>query len=118
VAAIERRGTGRIAMSDYPEHDKLEKINDKSQEIGDFLSWLAEGEYQSQGKGRNHEDLGSIQLGCYRLRFAGEREAEMQPAMVPVTDLLAAYFEIDQDKIETEKRAMLEACAVAYEEAA
>lgn len=104
-------------MSNYPEHDKLEKISDKSQEIGNFLSWLAEGEYQSQGKSRNREDLGSIQLGCYRSRFDGERENSMSPSMVPVTDLLAAYFEIDLEKIEAEKRGMLDECAKAYEAA-
>lgn len=98
-------------MSDYPEHDKLEEISDKSQEIGDFLSWLAEGEYQSS------EDLGSIELGCYRSRFTGQREESMSPTMVPVETLLAAYFEIDQDKIEDEKRSMLRACAKAYDEA-
>lgn len=27
-------------MKDYPEHDKLIKIADKSQAIGEFMSWL------------------------------------------------------------------------------
>jgi len=32
-----RGGTERMNMSECPEHDKLDKIHDKSQAIGEFL---------------------------------------------------------------------------------
>jgi hypothetical protein len=37
------------------------------------------------------------------------------PIRQPIQSLLAEFFEIDEDKLEAEKRAMLEACRAAYE---
>lgn len=100
-------------MGVYPENAKLDEISDKSQEIGEFLEWLRSGDYESR------EDLGGIELACHRMRGRScRREAELSPTRVPVNDLLAAYFEIDQDKIEAEKRAMIDEFAKSYEEAA
>jgi hypothetical protein len=75
-------------MTLYPEHEKLEKISDKSQAIGEFLDWL-----------RSKYTLCKYD----ELRFGGT----WWPVTVDVQDLLAEYFEIDRQKIEFEKRLML-----------
>ena len=74
----------------YPEHDKLAKIRDKSQAIGEFLEWLQE-------KG--------IHLG----RYVDDYSTHMDTLDSQTNDLLAEYFEIDLNVLEDEKRAMLDA---------
>ena len=83
-------------MSDYPEHEKLKKVSDQSQVCGEFLDWL-------QGK---YVLAKYVETGTW----AGEPVHDLRHANVPVQDLLAEFFGIDQDKIEAEKRAMIEAC--------
>jgi hypothetical protein len=93
----------------YPEHDKLQAVKDKSQAIGAFLEWLGE-----QGlelcRMHKHTDI------C----FTEDDEDQEEPtcglsAGQYVTDhqtiehRLAAYFDIDLNKLEDEKREMLKA---------
>jgi hypothetical protein len=73
---------------DHPEHEKLHLISDKSQTIGEFLEWLP-----TQG----------ITLCTFHYNTE-----QYCPAMQTITTLLAKFFDIDLDKIETEKRAMLD----------
>lgn len=73
---------------EYPEHIKLKAIQPKSQAIHDFIEFL-------QGKG--------IYLGEYykdfdRMVFAGRN----------ITNLVAEFFDIDQNKLEGEKRHMID----------
>ena len=75
-------------MSDYPEHDKLNAISDKSQAIGEFIDAL--------------NDRGIV------LAYAN-RWGEYHPVMKPISELLAEHFGIDRAVIEQEKRAMLAA---------
>lgn len=71
-----------------PECDKLAAIADQSQEIGEFLDWLGE-----QG-----------------IRLASYTQWD-EPVLVEISDsferLLARYFEIDLDKVDREKWALL-----------
>jgi hypothetical protein len=69
----------------YPEHVKLRAVSDETQAAGGFLVWCAE-----QGLELSHVQSGN-------------------PCMTPMRDLLAAWKDIDQAKIEEEKRAMLKA---------
>ena len=80
----------------YPEHEKLKKISDKSQAIGEFLDWCKD------------EENG--------FSFCRYREFEVE-AWTPDEDgwypcdfmpVLHEYFGIDKDKIEAEKCHMLE----------
>ena len=103
-------------MSDYPEHDKLSAISDRSQAIGDFLEWLR----SEKGAFLAHEfkweddspTLGEI-LGI-EPENTRDRRVRIKSATMPfsyrVGLLLAEFFEIDQEKIDQEKRAMLEEC--------
>lgn len=74
-------------MSDYPEHDKLHAVKDKSQAIGEFVEWL-----QEQG----------IHLASWH------NGTQLRPWHESIEDLLARHFEIDLAKLEAEKRAMLD----------
>lgn len=87
----------------YPEHEKLKLISAESQAIGEFLEWLDFG---------GLEDFGCVELAHYPL-FTREDGSEdrsdyLQWIALPKTRILATYFDIDQEKIEAEKRAMLE----------
>jgi len=75
-------------MSHHPEHEKLATIQDKSQVIGEFLEWLP-----TQGV---HLCTFHYQDDRYRTIYSS------------ITQLLAKFFDIDLDKLETEKRAMLD----------
>lgn len=76
-------------MSEYSEHDKLSAISDESQAIGEFLEM------------------------CGYTLCELDEVSYTRPRFVPVAksmqQILADYFEIDLSKIETEKRAMLDA---------
>lgn len=72
----------------YPEHQKLKAVKDKSQAIGEFLDWLSE-------------------QGIYLCKLQQE---EYMPHYYRINGLLAEYFGIDENKLEAEKRTMLEEC--------
>ena len=92
-------------MSDeYPEHDKLAKVSDRSQAIGEFLEWL--GERESKVVLCSLERTSS---GFYPKKI-------FLPIANSVERLLAEYFEIDLKVIEDEKRAMLDVCRKANQD--
>lgn len=76
---------------DYPEHEKLKRISGQSQAIGEFLEWLA------QEKG--------IELA----EWGGSRGTALVPCLRSKVSLLAEHFGVDQEQLEDEKLAMLEA---------
>lgn len=70
----------------YPEHEKLDKIQETSNSIGTFLEWLS---------------------STKQIRFAKwDREVFVQQSM-EIEKWLAEYFNIDLKKLEEEKQAML-----------
>jgi hypothetical protein len=77
-------------MSDYPEHDKLEAVKDQSQAIGEFL-----------------------ENGRWTLCEWDDRTGRFWSIRGDVNRVLAEYFEIDLDKLEAEKRQMLDAMRAA-----
>ena len=79
-------------MSAYPEHDKLRAIQDKSQCVGGFIEWLS-----TQG------------FVICKSSENGHGFDEYFPLSMPINTLLAAYFEIDLNRLEDEKCAMLDA---------
>lgn len=85
-----------------PEHNKLKAISDKSQAIGDFIEWTR----ASLCVPHHHEDhCRSDDTG--RL-MCGMSEGEYEELRTPIRKLLADYFGIDEQRLEDEKRAMLE----------
>lgn len=77
-------------MSKYPEHDKLHAIKDQSQVIGEFL------------------DLFLPSKGIVLMERFRDRYEDYVPTRRSIPSLLAEFFGIDQDKLDAEKKAMLE----------
>ena len=72
---------------EYPEHEKLKVVSDESQAVGEFVDWL----------------------GNERGIFLAEQKGfEFFPMSVSIQSLLSEFFEIDMNKIEAEKRQMLD----------
>lgn len=76
----------------WPEHEKLMKVKDKSQMIGDFLEWLGEQSFEIS----EYEECEDC--GCEHL-FPIRKNREQ---------LLAEYFGIDLKVLEDEKQQMLD----------
>lgn len=116
----------------YPEHAKMREVADKSQAIGDFLDWVAQ---HRNGQLVAYEPR-DLEITCPDIRCdRGKLSATFRGAdrdcprcggsgvvVEPILDhyplrnsdndlrkLLAEFFGIDQDKLEAEKQAMLEA---------
>ncbi len=77
----------------YPEHEKLQKIQDKTQTVGEFLDWLV-----------NERE---VVLAKW---IDGTLEERLAPINPSIQDLIAEFFGVDQNKLEAEKRAMLKVC--------
>lgn len=88
-------------MVPTPELDRLALISDKSQAIGDFLEW------SRMTLCKPHEHEPECYAGAQRPQ-CGLAEGEFVPVMRPIRKLLAEYFDIDEQKCEDEKRAILD----------
>lgn len=82
-------------MPKTPECDKMKAVKPKSQAIGEFLEWLAD------------EKGYAI---CENTRGARE---DWVPIRFNIEEILAEFFEIDLEKVEKERRAILAALAEA-----
>lgn len=89
-------------MNEYPEHQKLAKVKNKSQSIGEFLDWCRGTLCEL------HEHTIDCEPEVGRHRICGLGEGEYVPMQVPVEKLLAEFFDIDLARLEDEKRAMLD----------
>ena len=79
----------------YPECEKLQKVKDKSQAIGVFLDWIRNEKEISFCKWQEDEEDIAEGTGYY-------------PIFTDTEKLLAEFFEIDLDKVEEERRTILE----------
>lgn len=109
-------------MSEYPEHEKLHEVKDRSQAIGEFLDYskFTLCEYREPPEGTLHwidERTGTGKTPRGReVTIFGEHtvanpewfEPGYYPTHMSITTILAAWFDIDQDKLEAEKREMLD----------
>lgn len=80
-----------------PECDKAVKIRNKSQSIGEFIEWLRDEKKVILASKMPIED------------FEDEEIETLAPAYYNLDSLLAEFFGIDLNKIEKEKRELLEA---------
>jgi hypothetical protein len=95
----------------YPELVKVERIKDKSQPVGEFLEWLTTergiilAKYHEHSKdchmGGEDEDE-DIVYTC------GYEQSDLQHCYIGIEKLLAEFFNIDLDKVEKERRQLLE----------
>jgi len=72
---------------EYPEHEKVRAIRNESETIGAFLEWLR---------------------GSYSICEFSEDTRQYEPVRLSINNWLAKYFEIDELKLDDEKRQMLE----------
>jgi hypothetical protein len=86
----------------YPEHEKLHKVKDLSQSCGEFLDWLQNEKFirlctleDERTINEDEEDEEELPAGFYQINQSN-------------TSLLAEYFGIDPNKLEEEKRQMLD----------
>ncbi len=92
-------------MIEYPEHEKLKKIIDKSQICGEFYEWLTQQKNIRLSKLHQHTSEcfdGEDNLICDRFHN------EYYPMKVDIRDLLAEFFGIDQERLNAEKEQMIE----------
>ena len=90
-------------MADYPEHEKLAAIKDQSQAIGEFIDWC------TSTHGVSLAEWEPAQVRTTRGHFGHRRiERRMHPTTHRLANLLAEFFGIDNQKLEAEKRAMLD----------
>lgn len=85
-------------MSDQPECPECQKLADVSKEsdkIGTFLDWLSRETQYSFGKWIQDDEYGDVFVRVHM----GDRL---------INELLAQYFEIDLNKVEKERSALLE----------
>ena len=88
----------------YPEHEKLKAVVAQSQTVGAFLDWLRDEKGISLAVQHAHNE--SCSEGG-RWARCGYSNGDYAPAFASTRNLLAEFFEIDEEKIENEKRAML-----------
>jgi len=130
-------------MGDYPEHTKLSAVSKESQAIGSFLEWLQEqgvnlAKYHQHTdacqcdcdwhdlevtRSEMEDFTGCPQCGgstdCPRMvcGFLVSKGAfghdELAPIHRTITQWLELYFEIDGNKLEEEKREMLDSLRAA-----
>ncbi len=78
----------------YPECEKLKDVSDDSQKIGEFLSWLE----------TNHT---ICKIRDSESECCSEPIEIYSPMHTTIEQLLADYFDIDLDKVEKERTAIL-----------
>lgn len=86
----------------YPEHAKLQKVQEKSQAIGEFIEWLRQSKKIVFCLHRDDLPTGTI------VEPENEYIPEWMPTTIRIEETLAEYFKIDLNKLEAEKRAMLD----------
>ena len=81
----------------YPEHEKMKEVQEDSQIIGEFLEWL-----------KSEYELCIFREGIDNCLACEEEIDGYIPVSLKIEKILADYYDIDLDKIEKEKRQMLE----------
>lgn len=108
-------------MSNYPEHDKLTAVSEKSQAVGEFLEWLQNQHVRLMVWKEDVEErcprifcddgqvFGKECKTCHGSGYSRTGKAWVDFSPLGITERLAIYFNVDLNKIEQEKRAMLDA---------
>ena len=84
----------------YPEHEKLQEVKEKSQELGFFLEWLQH-KYtlcEWEEKENYYDENG---------KFLEQKIEGYYPQWPKIELILADYFGIDYDKLMDEKDRMM-----------
>lgn len=91
----------------YPEHTKLKAISPTSQQIGQFLEWLQDGQPEDEEGERHPITLCTLVDFKDTEDFDAYPREQYMPHRESIQAILARYYDIDLKVIEQEKRAML-----------
>jgi hypothetical protein len=102
---------GEGLMADYPECEKLAAVSTEFHAVEDFLSWANEQGYWLGQERCPHGYLQADMVNCSESDYCrrGEQQTRLWGAAGSLQDQLARYHEIDVNKVEAERRAMLAA---------
>ena len=105
----------------YPEHEKLHKVSAESQALGEFIDLglpklglvlyekvVRPCECSTCDAGKGHRDKWHTEDERATAVDGVVQITECRPTYKTVTAILAEHFGIDQDKIDAEKRQMLD----------
>jgi hypothetical protein len=90
-----------MSETKYPEHEKIVALKGDNTKIGDFLTWLDEQGVRLCKLEEDDEDEAANRRRA--------RARDYVPWNQSIEKILAAYFEIDQAKLDAEKQAMYNA---------
>lgn len=112
--------------SESPECEKLRKVSTKSQAVGEFIEWLCSGEADDTPLKRSvilaaseittgYYDYGpkNLEEKSTKIPYVElppeewEEKEELAPFRMSIEKLLAKFFNIDLNKVEDERRAIL-----------
>ena len=101
-----------------PELDRMSKVKDKSQIVGEFMDWLRDtkgltfAKYHEHGDDcwalHEHDDLCIPKCKAEREMTCGVSEERLLPYTLNMERVLAEFFDINLDRAEKEKRSILE----------
>ena len=100
-------------MAEYPEHEKLHALKDKRDVAQEFLDWLLDDRNLRLCRRHEHDDRcyddddGSLEWGY--------RDGELLEVVQSRGRYMADFLDVDSDKLEAEKRAMLDAMRADHE---
>lgn len=81
----------------YPQSERLLEVKEKSQEIGEFITWLHSQGFEIAEWSENEDE--DTQYSMPEILY---------PTQLSTERLLAKYFDIDLDELENERRQMIE----------
>jgi hypothetical protein len=95
-----------MVNKNYPEHEKLQKVRDKSHAVGEFIEWLRDQDIALCIAHEHTEDCENE--NGYPRYTCGLRKDEYMPIHKSIETLLAEFFGIDAKILSAEKEDMLE----------
>lgn len=106
----------------YPECEKMAKVRGLSQQMGEFLEWIQHEKKFHFARYEMRSIFPEWSSGWDEMRDSYKKLGRKIPELeylieypIEIEKLLAEYFKIDLNKVEHEKRAMLEVCRKANE---
>ena len=112
---MKTKTTPTLPYPPTPELDKMKAVRERSQSIGEFLEWLGEEKKWSICASHHHgpgcegwdEARGRFNPGAFDRRCEAQ-EFELFPVSFSIEKLLAEFFDIDLNKVDDERRAIID----------
>jgi hypothetical protein len=89
-----------VTKPKYPEAEKYSAVREQANQIGNFIDFLRDEKKYTFAKWYNMQEDPDEE----------ETDDKLMPEFPNMEKLLMEFFEIDENKLEAERRAMLEEC--------